>query len=76
MQPIASGRNKTAVTNELTGFPGKAKTKVLFIIPNVVGFPGFMLRRPKMTLPFSSRYGFIKSYSPILTPPVVTIISH
>lgn len=75
MHWIASGRNSFAVTNADVGFPGNAKTSVFFIFANVVGLPGFILILPKNTYPCYCKNGLIKSSSPILTPPVVTIKS-
>jgi hypothetical protein len=71
----ARGMNNLAVTNAEVGLPGSPNTKVFLNRAKVVGLPGFMLSRPKNTFPFSFRYGLIKSWEPILTPPVVTIIS-
>ena len=85
MRFIAGSIKRRAVTYELTGLPGKPKKRnVRFeesvIVANVVGFPGFIFRRPKCIIVFSPRTdcssnGLTKSAEPIETPPDVTIIS-
>jgi hypothetical protein len=75
-QPRARGRNSWQVTKDETGFPGRAKMRQSPILPKVVGFPGFILSRPKNTCPFSARKGLTKSKSPMLTPPLDIKTSH
>mmetsp|Transcript_9987 Transcript_9987/g.26488 ORF Transcript_9987/g.26488 Transcript_9987/m.26488 type:complete len:200 (+) Transcript_9987:1075-1674(+) len=65
------------VTKQLTGFPGKAKTRrrcpfAIGTVAKVVGFPGFMHISPKCTVPSSDKSCFMWSLLPRLTPPDVT----
>ena len=75
---IAGSMKRRLVTRVLTGFPGRAKTREEWELKEsfakVVGLPGFIFKRPKNTSPSFSRYGFIKSNCPMLTPPVDTMI--
>ena len=43
--------NKLNVTAEDEGLPGKPKNKTGPIVAKVVGFPGFILTRPKWMVP-------------------------
>ena len=48
---------------------GKAKTGLSCTVAYVNGLPGFILTRPKWTVPWVSWIGLIKSSLPIDTPP-------
>mmetsp|Transcript_2124 Transcript_2124/g.3116 ORF Transcript_2124/g.3116 Transcript_2124/m.3116 type:complete len:262 (-) Transcript_2124:391-1176(-) len=73
--------SRRVVTAQLTGFPGRAKNRTSFplsplgTVAKVVGFPGFILMRPKCTFPIFCSRGLIRSESPIDTPPVVITAS-
>ena len=74
----AGSTNKDFVTRQLTGLPGKPKNRTtlsaspidpvaLSRVAKVAGLPGFMLTRPKCTVPSFSSIGLTRSESPILT---------
>ena len=75
MHETARGKNNFDVTNAEVGLPGSAKTNEFLNFAKVVGLPGFILSLPKWMTPYLYKNGFIKSRSPIDTPPVVIIIS-
>ena len=64
------------VTTTETGFPGKPKNMLSFILPNASGLPGLTAIFQKFILPNSLRTSLTKSASPTETPPVVIRTSH
>mmetsp|Transcript_32455 Transcript_32455/g.71688 ORF Transcript_32455/g.71688 Transcript_32455/m.71688 type:complete len:300 (-) Transcript_32455:476-1375(-) len=71
-------------TKLLTGLPGRPNTIMGLVPPpwagtcsvaKVRGLPGFILTRPKCTVPLRSSRGLIRSRSPMETPPEVTSTS-
>ena len=74
----AGSTNKDFVTRQLTGLPGKPKNSTVLSassidpvalsrVAKVAGLPGFILTRPKCTVPSFSSIGLTRSESPMLT---------
>jgi hypothetical protein len=68
-----TGRTKTSNdTIELTGLPGSVKIGTPSIVPKPCGIPGCIATLANRTVPSAVRTSLTVSYTPALTPPLVS----
>ena len=72
----SAGRASTSkLTSELTGFPGRPNTGTPSIVPKANGLAGLIATCIQRMLAMRPSTALTTSYSPMLTPPLVTIAS-